>query len=64
MTEEEISSVNLYCYQSYRDTLMVQCYLAENNIPIFYTDTISLSEVNFLLGVVKEIIERKNQAQN
>lgn len=39
---------------------MVQAFLADHNIPFSYTDTISNSEVRFILDVVREIDEKKN----
>lgn len=60
MNQETLRQVNSYCYSSYRDTIMVQAFLADHNIPFSYTDTISNSEVRFILDVVREIDEKKN----
>lgn len=61
MTVETIKVMNNYCYRSYKDTLSVQVYLADNNIPMSYTDTISLSELDFLLNTVSDYVQEKNK---
>ena len=36
--------------------------MAENDIPFTYTDTISLSELMFLFGVLKDYQKEKNDS--
>lgn len=61
MDAETRKIANAYCYNSYHDTILTQLYLAEQHIPFSYTDTISVSEVKFILNVVHEYIEEKNR---
>ena len=36
--------------------------MAENDIPITYTDTISLSELNYLFEVLNDYLKEKNDS--
>lgn len=42
----------------------MQVYLADNsNIPMSYTDGLSISELEYLLDVTSEYLKEKNEAQ-
>lgn len=61
MSDNVLKTANTYLYNSYRDTLKAQVFLADHNIFMDYTDTLSLSELDFLLDVVQEIDKMKNR---
>lgn len=43
----------------------MQIYLSDNgNIPMSYTDHISISELEYLMDVTSEYIKEKNEAQS
>ena len=50
----------LFCKNSYKEVINVQIALTDSKIPFTYTDTISLSELDFLYSSVNEYIEKKN----
>lgn len=51
-----------YCRDSFKETVRLQLYMAENGVPITYTDTISLSELSYLFGITKEYQKEKNDS--
>ena len=51
-----------FCRDSYREVLRLQIFMAENDIPITYTDTISLSELNYLFEVLNDYLKEKNDS--
>lgn len=48
----------------YQDKLRIQIFLADHDIPMSYTDTISNSELYFLFDTMTDYIKEKNQAMN
>jgi hypothetical protein len=58
--EETELQCRLFCKNSYKEVINVQIALADSKIPFTYTDTISLSELDFLYSSVNEYIEKKN----
>lgn len=51
----------MFCKNSYTETIKVQIALADSKIPFTYTDTISLSELDFLYSSVNEYLKEKNE---
>lgn len=51
-----------YCRASNKEVLRLQIYLSENNIPITYTDTISLSEMTYLYSVLSDYLKEKEDS--
>lgn len=47
---------------NYREVIRLQIYLAENNIPFTYTDTISISELEYLFKILNEYLKEKNDS--
>lgn len=47
---------------SYKETIQLQIFFAENHIPFTYTDTISLSELSYLYSILNEYLKEKNDS--
>ena len=60
------NSKDKYCLAfnrtNYREVIRLQIYLAENNIPFTYTDTISISELEYLFKILNEYLKEKNDS--
>lgn len=59
MSKNILNDVNIYLRNSYREILKAQVFLADHNIFMDYTDTLSFSELDFLLDVVYEVDKMK-----
>jgi hypothetical protein len=64
MSAEAERQCILFNRDSYRETIRLQIFMAENDIPITYTDTISLSELTFLVTTMKDYLKEKGAALN
>lgn len=64
INREEELVYKKYLYKSYEDTIVIQIYLADNNLPLSYTDSLSFSELHFIYNQVKEFVKEKNSVQN
>lgn len=51
-----------FCRNSYKEVLRLQIFMADNKIPFTYTDTISLSELNFLYTTLCDYLDEKNSS--
>jgi len=52
----------IYCRTVNREVIRTQIFLADNNIPFSYTDTLSLSELNYLFNILNEYLKEKNDS--
>ena len=62
MDEETRKTLQKYTYNSYKELIRLQIYLADSNIQFSYTDTISPAELIFLSDSVSDYLKEKNNA--
>lgn len=61
-TDEDIEKFCLmYARNSYKEIINIQIFLADYKISFAYTDTISVSELLYLLESVKDYLKEKNK---
>lgn len=51
-----------FCRNSNKELIRTQIFLADNNIPFAYSDTISISELFYLFNTLTEYLKEKNEA--
>ena len=60
MNDEIVKILQKYTYNSYKELVRLQIYLADNNIQFSYTDTLSPAELSFLADSVSDYLKEKN----